>query len=68
MSMSKITITESGLIDRYRIRYRIADLVPVDPGWRLVQPGEPGARAISNQEVYELLSEVAAADFPKAKS
>ena len=35
--MSKITITESGLIDRYRIRYRIADLVPVDPGWRLVQ-------------------------------
>ena len=37
MSMSKITITESGLIDRYRIRYRIADLVPVDPGWRLVQ-------------------------------
>ena len=37
MSMSKMTITESGLIDRYRIRYRIADLVPVDPGWRLVQ-------------------------------
>ena len=37
MSQSKITIPESGLIDRYRIRYRIADLVPVDPGWRLVQ-------------------------------
>ena len=37
MTMSKITITESGLIHRYRIRYRVADLAPVDPGWRLVQ-------------------------------
>ena len=37
MSISKITIAESGLIDRYRIRYRVADLAPVDPGWRLVQ-------------------------------
>ena len=37
MSISKITIAESGLIDRYRIRYRIAHLRSVDPGWRLVQ-------------------------------
>ena len=32
MSISKITIAGSGLIDRYRIRYRVADLAPVDPG------------------------------------
>jgi len=64
MSMSKFTITESGLIDRCRIRYRSADLVPVDPGWQLVHPGEPGARATSNQEVYELVMEVVEADLP----
>ena len=47
MSISKITIAESGLIDRYRIRYRVADLAPVDPSWRL-RPAHVHVRAANH--------------------